>query len=120
VTARHEGRPARPARDDDGLGLAGVLPSPWPGGTIEMDRESAERSLVALVLTIVELLRQLMERQAIRRVEQGDLSDEQVEQVGATLMALDERMQELCDHFGLTLSDLNLDLGPLGPLLARD
>ena len=120
MTARQEGPTARLVRADDGLGLAGVLPPPWPGGTIEMDRESAERSLVALVLTIVELLRQLMERQAIRRVEQGDLSDEQVEHVGATLMALDERMQELCDHFGLTLSDLNLDLGPLGPLLARD
>jgi hypothetical protein len=54
------------------------------------------------VLTVVELLRQLMERQAIRRVEQGDLSEEQVEQIGSTLTALDERMTELCDHFGLT------------------
>jgi gas vesicle protein GvpK len=119
VTDRPEMRRSRPARAGDGTGLAGVLPAPWPGGTIEMDRDSAERSLVALVLTVVELLRQLMERQAIRRVEQDDLSDEQVEQVGATLMALDERMQELCEHFGLTLSDLNLDLGPLGPLLDR-
>jgi hypothetical protein len=85
-----------------------------------MDRASAERSLVALVLTIVELLRQLMERQAIRRVDQADLSDGQIEQIGSTLMALDSRMSELCDHFGLAREDLNLDLGPLGPLLGRD
>jgi Gas vesicle protein K len=56
-----------------------------------MDRESAERSLVALVLSVVELLRQLMERQAIRRVDQGDLCDDQVGQIGDTLMALDQR-----------------------------
>lgn len=100
-------------------GLARVLPDPWPGGHLAIDRESAERSLVALVLTVVELLRQLMERQAIRRVGQGDLSDSQVEQIGDTLLALDERMHELCEHFGLTLDDLNLDLGPLGPLLPQ-
>jgi len=100
--------------------IAGALPLPGLTGDISMDRESAERSLVALVLTVVELLRQLMERQAIRRVEQGDLTEAQVEEVGSTLMALDERMTEICDYFGLTLDDLNLDLGPLGPLLARD
>jgi hypothetical protein len=76
-----------------------------------------ERGLVSLVLTIVELLRQLMERQALRRVEQGSLTDEQIENVGRTLMALEDRMAELRDHFGLTPDDLNIDLGPLGPLL---
>jgi hypothetical protein len=100
--------------------LTGALPDPWRGGGITMDRESAARSLATLVLTVVELLRQLMERQAIRRVDQGDLTADQVDQIGATLMALDQRMHELCDHFGLTLDDLNLDLGPLGPLLPRD
>jgi len=114
MTERCQRVPARSASLDE------VLPDPWPGGRIEMDRETAERSLVALVLTVVELLRQLMERQAIRRVDQGDLSDAQVEQIGDTLMALDQRMHELCDHFGLTIEDLNLDLGPLGPLLSRD
>ena len=69
------------------------------------------------MLTIVELLRQLMERQALRRVEQGSLTDEQVENVGRTLMALEDRMAELRDHFGLAPEDLNIDLGPLGPLL---
>ncbi|HEX6076358.1 MAG TPA: gas vesicle protein K [Micromonosporaceae bacterium] len=91
-----------------------------PAARIEADPESVERGLVSLVLTIVELLRQLMERQAIRRVEQGDLSDSQVEQMGATLMALEQRMEELREHFGLRPEDLNLDLGPLGPLLPRD
>jgi len=84
---------------------------------LEVDRETAEQGLAALVLTIVELLRQLMERQAIRRVEDGTVSDEQAERLGLTLMRLEERMNELMDHFGLTPEDLNLDLGPLGTLL---
>jgi hypothetical protein len=83
------------------------------------DPESVEKGLVTLVLTLVELLRQLMERQALRRVEQGSLTDNQIERVGSTLMALEARMAELRDHFGLTVEDLNLDLGPLGPLLPR-
>ncbi len=87
------------------------------GPRIEVDRDHAERGLAALVLTIVELLRQLMERQALRRIEQGDLTDEQIERIGTTLMALDERMTELREHFGLTPEDLNIDLGPLGTLL---
>ncbi len=88
-----------------------------PGRRIDADPEDVERGLVTLVLTVVELLRQLMERQALRRVDQGDLSDMKVEQIGATLLALDERMVELREHFGLTPADLNIDLGPLGPLL---
>lgn len=96
-----------------------LLPVPGLSGNVAMDRASAERSLVALVLTIVELLRQLMERQAIRRVDQGDLSDGQIEQIGSTLMALDNRMSELCDYFEVARDELNLDLGPLGPLLER-
>jgi hypothetical protein len=96
------------------------LPVPGMSGQIAMDRATVERGLTTLVLTIVELLRQLMERQAIRRVDQGDLADEQIEQIGSTLMALDSRMSELCDHFEVAREDLNLDLGPLGPLLGRD
>ncbi|HEX6522843.1 MAG TPA: gas vesicle protein K [Streptosporangiaceae bacterium] len=87
---------------------------------IEADPESVEKGLVTLVLTLVELLRQLMERQALRRMEQGSLTEDQIEKVGATLMALEARMAELRDHFGLTVEDLNLDLGPLGPLLPRE
>jgi Gas vesicle protein K len=84
---------------------------------VNADPESVERGLVQLVLTLVELLRQLMERQAIRRMDAGGLSDEDLERLGQTLMLLDEKMTELREHFGLTAEDLNLDLGPLGRLL---
>ncbi|WP_370622891.1 gas vesicle protein K [Streptomyces tsukubensis] len=82
-----------------------------------MDADTVGRDLVSLVLTVVELLRQLMERQAIRRADQGDLTDDQVERIGTTLMMLETRMNELCAQHGLRLEDLNLDLGPLGTLL---
>jgi Gas vesicle protein K len=91
-----------------------------PRYRLDADPESVERGLVTLVLTVVELLRQLMERQALRRVDDGTLSDDQVERIGQTLMALDQRMAELTEHFGLAPEDLNLDLGPLGPLLSYD
>lgn len=84
---------------------------------LDADDGEAEKGLAALVLTIVELLRQLMERQAIRRVDDGTVTDEQAEQLGLTLMRLEERMTELREHFGLDEADLNLDLGPLGTLL---
>jgi hypothetical protein len=84
---------------------------------VEVDREGVERGLASLVLTVVELLRQLMERQALRRVEAGGLDDETIERLGSTLMALEAAMQELKEHFGLDDDDLNLDLGPLGHLL---
>jgi hypothetical protein len=93
---------------------------PPRGQRIELDPESVERGLVGLVLSVVELLRQLMERQALRRIDVGDLSDEQIEKLGATLMALEEHMTELRRRFGLTADDLNIDLGPLGSLLATD
>ncbi|MEV5342253.1 gas vesicle protein K [Streptomyces sp. NPDC052676] len=103
-----------PARPDD------VVPAP-AGQTaaqrLHTDPDTVERDLVRLVLTLVELLRQLMERQALHRVDQGDLTEEQEERLGLTLMLLHDRMAELCDRYGLTLDDLNLDLGPLGPLL---
>ncbi|WP_081685537.1 gas vesicle protein K [Candidatus Solirubrobacter pratensis] len=84
---------------------------------VRADPENVERGLASLVLTIVELLRQLMERQALRRVEAGGLDDETVERLGSTLMALEARMNELKETFGLDDEDLNLDLGPLGRLL---
>jgi hypothetical protein len=83
---------------------------------VDADPENVERGLAQLVLTVVELLRQIMERQALRRVEAGGLDDETVERLGRTLMALESRMAELKDTFG-TDEDLNLDLGPLGRLL---
>jgi Gas vesicle protein K len=87
---------------------------------LAMDQDSVERGLASLVLTVVELLRQLVERQALRRVDVGDLTEEQIERIGTTLMALEEQMARLREYFGLSPEDLNLDLGPLGPLLATD
>lgn len=93
---------------------------PAPRQRINSDPATVEKGLVSLVLTLVELLRQLMERQAIRRVDRGDLTDEQIERIGTTLMLLEEKMAELREHFDLTPEDLNIDLGPLGPLLSKN
>src|SRR4051812_44937452 len=96
-----ERRPDRPPDDrrpDDR--------SPEHRRRLEVDEESVRKSLAGLVLTIVELLRQLMERQALRRVDQGGVSDEQIEKLGLTLMALEKNMEELREHFGLTEDDL--------------
>ena len=84
---------------------------------INSDPENLEKGLAQLVLTIIELLRQLMERQAIRRIEGGTLSDDEVERLGQTFLLLADRMEELKDAFGLTSDDLNLNLGPLGNLM---
>jgi hypothetical protein len=84
---------------------------------IDADPEHVERGLAGLVLTVVDLLRELMERQALRRMEGGTLSDEEVERLGQAFMKLNERMDELKTEFGLTEDDLNLNLGPLGNLM---
>ncbi|MFK0174136.1 gas vesicle protein K [Streptomyces sp. NPDC090306] len=86
--------------------------------SLDLDPERVANDLAALVLTVVELLRQLMERQAVRRFDEGTLSEEQEDRLGTALMLLDSRMDELCARHGLQRSDLNLDLGPLGSLLA--
>ena len=86
---------------------------------IEANADNVERELLKLVLTIVELVRQLMERQAIRRMDQGNLSAEQVEELGLGLMRLEEAMTSLREQFDLTAADLNIDLGPLGSLLPQ-
>jgi hypothetical protein len=84
-----------------------------------IDDDTIERDLVKLVLTVVELLHQLMERQALRRVDKGDLTEDQEERIGRTLMLLEDRMARLRARYRLSDQDLNLDLGPLGPLLPR-
>ena len=86
-------------------------------GRVNADPERLERGLAQLVLTVVELLRQLMERQALRRIDGGTLSEDQVERLGQTFMELDKRMEQLRAEFDLDPEDLNLDLGPLGRLL---
>ena len=96
----------------DRRGAAGHRPD-----RIDCDPRSVEKGLAKLVLSVVELLRQLLERQAIRRVDQGGLDDRQVEDIGLALMRLETRMAELKAAFGLTDSDLHLDLGPVENLL---
>ncbi|HEY2931485.1 MAG TPA: gas vesicle protein K [Acidobacteriota bacterium] len=84
---------------------------------INIDAQSVEQGLAKLVLTLIEFIRRLLEKQALRRVEGGGLSPEQVEDLGLALMKLEAKMDELKDRFGLTDEDLNLDLGPVGRLL---
>ncbi len=92
--------------------VRGTLPS-----RIDVNTEGVEQGLAQLVLTLVEFLRQLLERQAVRRMEGGSLSDEEVERVGLALMKLEEKVHQLADQFGLRPGDLNINLGPLGDLL---
>jgi len=84
---------------------------------IEANPENAEKGLAKLVLTLIELIRKLMEKQAMRRVEAGSLSDEEIERVGETLMKLENKMKELKEILGLKDEELNINLGPLGDLL---
>jgi len=84
---------------------------------INSDPEGVQRGLAKLVLTVVELLRQLMERQALRRLEGGTLTDEEIERLGLTFLRLNQQMDELLLVFDLKREDLNLDLGPLGNLM---
>jgi hypothetical protein len=81
------------------------------------DPEEVQRSVAQLVLTLVEFLRQLMERQAIRRMEARTLTPEEVEAVGLALSRLEQTVRDIARRFGLAPEDLNLDLGPAGKLL---
>jgi len=100
------------SRELEFLKMRGALPS-----RINVDGERVEQGLAQLVLTLVEFLRQLLERQAVRRMEGGTLSDEEVERVGLALMKLEEKVHELAGQFGLRPGDLTVNLGPLGDLL---
>ena len=84
---------------------------------INIDAESVEQGLAKLVLTVIEFIRRLLEKQAIRRVESGNLTPEQVEALGLALMKLEAKLQDLKTQFGLSEEDLNLNLGPLGRLI---
>ena len=81
------------------------------------DPDEVRRSVLKLVLTLVELIRQLLERQAIRRMEAGTLSDDETESVGLALMRLQETIADLAKQFDISPEELNLDLGPVGKLL---
>jgi CII-binding regulator of phage lambda lysogenization HflD len=97
------------------------LKSAGQGGLerIDCSPENIEQGLARLVLSLVELLRRLLERQAIRRMEGGSLQDEKVEEMGQALMKLEAKVVEIAAAFGLRPEDLNLDLGPLGNLLDK-
>ena len=92
--------------------IQGALPK-----RIDANPKNVEKGLAKLVLTLVELIRKLLEKQAMRRIEGGSLSDEEIERVGETLMKLENKMQELKEIFGLKDEELNLNLGPLGDLM---
>lgn len=83
---------------------------------IELSPDNIEQGLAKLVLTLIDFLRQLLERQAIRRMEGGTLSDQEIEQMGEALMKLEAKIHQLAEEFGLSPADLNIDLGPLGHL----
>lgn len=84
---------------------------------VDCSQETIEQGLAKLVLGLIELLRQLLERQAVRRMEGGTLTEQQTEEMGLALMKLEEKVKELAEQFGLKPEDLNLALGPLGNLL---
>ena len=84
---------------------------------INIDPKNVEKGLAKLILTLVELIRKLLEKQAVRRAEGGSLTDEEIEQVGQTLMKLENKMKELKEIFDLKDEELNLNLGPLGDLI---
>jgi hypothetical protein len=99
-----------PSAIDDGLDL-------FLGPKTNIDPKNVEKGLAKLVLTLVDLIRKLMEKQAIRRIEAGQLDAREIERMGNTFLLLDERMEQLKETFGLKDEDLNLDLGPLGELI---
>ncbi|MFA4902402.1 MAG: gas vesicle protein K [Desulfobaccales bacterium] len=98
----------------------GLFPDQAPGGQvprINLDQDNIKNSLGQLVLTLVKLLHELLERQGIRRIEAGSLTDAQIERLGLTLMKQSQEIDRLRREFGLEEADLNIDLGPLGQLL---
>jgi hypothetical protein len=92
--------------------IAPSLPS-----RIDASPENVEEGLARLVLTLIEFLRQVLEHQAVRRMEGGGLTDEQIENLGLSLMRLQDKLEEIKNQFGLEGEDLNIDLGPLGRLI---
>jgi hypothetical protein len=103
----------------DGLGLPAVTPERLGLATrrLNLDQDKVKNGLGQLVLTLVKLLHELLERQGIRRMEAGTLSEDEIDRLGVTLMQQAQEIERLRLEFGLEEEDLNLDLGPLGRLL---
>lgn len=105
-----------PEVEQDLMGrLAESLSDETGSPRINIDPEKVEQGLVKLVLTLVEFIRQLLERQAIRKIEAGRLDEGEIERLGTTLMKLEEKIKELQEYF--EIDDLNLNLGPIGDLI---
>jgi gas vesicle protein GvpK len=102
-------KPDHGALDVDLRAIANALPA-----RIDATPEGVEQGLAKLVLTIIEVLRKVLEHQAVRRMDGGSLSDEEVERLGLALLSLDGRLRELKTVFGLSDEELEIDLGPLG------
>jgi hypothetical protein len=105
-----------PALDTTGLAATIERASEQALDRLNAAPEDVERGLARLVLAVIELLRQLLERQAIRRVEAGSLTDAEIERLGTTFLKLEHQMGVLKRTFGLEDDDLNIDLGPLSTL----
>jgi len=100
--------------DDVGSDAPGTGPVP---GRLNADPATVEQGLAKLVLSLVDLLRQLLERQALRRIEAGSVTDDEIERMGETFLRLERKMTELKATFGLQDDDLSLNLGPIGDLV---
>lgn len=104
------------SNDEDRLRQSLTFAEPSIPERISADAEAVENGLAKLVLSIIELVRRLLERQAVRRMDGGNLTEAEIERLGASLMKLEEKMEELKRVFGLTDEDLNLKLGPVSTL----
>jgi len=104
------------SNEDDELRQSLTFAEPVIPARISADPEVVENGLAKLVLSIIELIRRLLEKQALRRMDSGNLSDSEIERLGSALMKLEEKMDEMKRVFGLTDDDLNLKLGPVKSL----
>ena len=104
------------SNEDDRLRESLTFAEPMIPERISADADIVENGLAKLVLSIIELVRRLLEKQALRRMDGGNLSDEEIERLGSSLMKLEEKMDEMKKVFGLTDEDLNLKLGPVRSL----
>ncbi|HKB79455.1 MAG TPA: gas vesicle protein K [Thermoanaerobaculia bacterium] len=102
--------------DEERLRESLTFAEPAIPARISADPEVVENGLAKLVLSIIELIRRLLEKQALRRMETGNLTEEEIERLGSALMKLEEKMEQLKEVFGLTDDDLNLRLGPVRTL----
>jgi hypothetical protein len=115
--------PARAAQEANRQLWSAAVPAPVADSSaqrarrININSEDLKNGLARLVLALVKLLHELLEKQAIRRIEAGRLSEADCERIGFTLMKQSEQLEKLRQAFGLSEEDLNLDLGPLGKLL---